>query len=100
MNGGDCGSMWFVDDMALAVSTCVASIVVVDGTIEFASELVAVALLGGDAIDIAVVVDGANVLAAVDMVFTAVIFTFVLHTFSCHFFLWLHLPCPGPGMLL
>jgi hypothetical protein len=29
----------------------------------------------------------------------AVIFTFNLGVFLRHFFLWLRLPCPGPGIL-
>ena len=103
MNGCSCKVSLFVDNVAVSMHVTllalIALIVTVNGTIEFASELVAVVLLGGDAFDIAVVADGVNVLNAVDTAFTAVIFVFVLNTFSCHFFLWLYLPCPGPGML-
>jgi hypothetical protein len=30
---------------------------------------------------------------------TAALFSFKLSMFLCHFFFWLCLPCPGPGML-
>jgi hypothetical protein len=33
------------------------------------------------------------------MAFTAAMSTFVFDMFSCHFFFWLRLPCPGPGIL-
>ena len=48
---------------------------------------------------VAVLVVGADVLSATIMVLTAVVLSFKLCTLSRHFFFWVHLPCPGPGML-
>jgi hypothetical protein len=55
--------------------------------------------LGGNIVKVAVLVFGVIVLDAIIMAFTVAIFTFNLDVFSHHFFLWLRLPCPGPGML-
>ena len=59
------------------------------------SDVVVTALSG----NVARVADFAfRVLSAIIMAFTAVMFTFKLNVFSCHFFFWVHLPCPGPGI--
>jgi hypothetical protein len=110
-----------VVDVAVAVSTCVALLALFVSTA--AAFAVAVAVvgciavcelscgvssvgsaavvtsLGGNVVKVAVLAFGAIVLDAVITVFTAAIFAFNLDAFSRHFFLWLCLPCPGPGML-
>jgi hypothetical protein len=57
-----------------------------------------VTMLGVGAVRVAVLTLGTIVLGAVIMALTAVMFSFNLGTSSRHFFFWLHLPCPGPGI--
>ena len=49
--------------------------------------------LGGNSVDVVIF----TVFNVVITAFTATIFA--LSVFLCHFFLLLHLPCPGPGIL-
>ena len=99
--------MSFVDDVAVAVSTRVASFAslvasfvspaaVVTGLGADVIRAVVVTMLGGNVIGMAVLAVGAAVLGAVITAFMATIF--VLSVFLHHFFLLLCLPCPGPGM--
>jgi hypothetical protein len=57
-----------------------------------------VTALGGNVIGMAILAIGDDVLDAVITAFTAAIFVSKMDAFLCHFFLWAHLPCPGPGM--
>ena len=59
-----------------------------------------VTALDGSIAKVAVLAFAADVLDAVITAFTAVTFAFKLDVFSRHIFLWLRLPCPGPGMWL
>ena len=63
------------------------------------SSAVVITTLGGDIVRVAISAFRAIVLNAAIMVFMAIMFMFKLDMFSCHFFFWLRLPCPGPGML-
>jgi hypothetical protein len=65
----------------------------------FACGVAIISSLGDDDFDMAVLAFDASVLDAIITAFTAAIFAFDLDAFSRHFFLWLRLPCPGPGML-
>lgn len=56
--------------------------------------------LGDDDFDAVVLAFGASVLDAVGTAFTAAIFASKMDAFSRHFFLWLRLPCPGPGTVI
>jgi hypothetical protein len=82
LNSGSC-----TGDTALVVSMHIASIA-------------SLALLGDDRGDVAVsavdVASGGVGAAAADIACTAIAFLASLH----HFFLWVCLPCPGPGMLM
>jgi hypothetical protein len=69
------------------------------GAVSFAGGVTAVTSLGSDIVDMNMVAFGAIVFDAIITVFTAAIFASDLDMFLCHFFLLLHLPCPGPGML-
>ena len=76
-------------------------VLVVFSAMLFASGVAVISSLGDesdDDFDMAVLVFGASVLDADSTAFTAIMFAFVLNTFSHHFFLWLRLPCPGPGI--
>jgi hypothetical protein len=68
------------------------------GAILFAGGVTAVTSLGSNIVNIATVTLGAIVFDAVITAFTAVIFAFKLDAFLRHFFFWVRLPCPGPGM--
>ena len=83
----------------IAVVVCVAVCGLVFDAVSFSGGFVAPMLLSDDIVDVAVVVVGADVLSAVITALTAVVLSFKLHTLSRHFFFWVHLPCPGPGML-
>jgi hypothetical protein len=61
------------------------------------SSAVVVTALG--AIRVAVLALGTVALGAVITALTAAIFAFNFSALSRHFFFWLRLPCPGPGML-
>ena len=56
-------------------------------------------VLPGSLGDVAVVAVGADVLGTVITALTAVVLSFKLRALSRHFFFWVRLPCPGPGML-
>ena len=90
--------MLFIDDMAVLVSFVfgVAASAVVACV---AGGSVAPMLLSDDVVDVAVVAVGADVLGAIITALTAVVLSFKLRMLSRHFFLWVRLPCPGPGML-
>ena len=119
--------MSFVGGAAVAVRTCISSfmssvasfvavfavvavlVVVVAcavvhkpgfGAVLFAGKSVAAVFLGCNVAGVADFVVRTTVpLGAVIMAFTAAMLVFILDVFSRHFFLWLRLPCPGPGML-
>jgi hypothetical protein len=109
VNGSGGESMWFVDDAAVAVSICVVLLasfastvsVVVVGSVAVYKLLsgAVITTLGGNVARVAVFAFAAIVLDAVITVFTAAIFALGC-AFSHHFFFWLRLPCPGPGMLV
>ena len=88
---------------AFAVAVAVVSRVAVCGLISCAvssvSSAAVVTALGGNVVMVAILAFGAVVLDAIITAFTAAIFAFKLDAFSRHVFLWLRLPCPGPGML-
>jgi hypothetical protein len=90
--------------VVVAVSVVLVGIVavyeLVSGTVSSVSTAAVVTTLDGSIAKVAVLALGADVLNAVITAFTAVMFMFKLDAFSHHFFLWLRLPCPGPGILL
>ena len=89
--------MSFVDDVAVLVSFAsgaAASAVVAC----VAGGSAAPMSLSNDVVGVAVVAVGADVLGAVITALTAVVLSFRLSALSRHFFFWLRLPCPGPGI--
>ena len=89
--------------MVVAVSVVIVGSVAVYGLVfgvaSSVNSAAVVTALGGDIVRVVILTFGAVVLDAIITALMAVMFTFKLDVFSCHFFLWLHLPCPGPGML-
>ena len=82
--------------LELAVFAVVVAFVVVACSVGSA---VVVTMLGADAVRVAVLTLETVALGAVITVLIAAIFAFNFGALLCHFFFWLHLPCPGPGML-
>ena len=68
------------------------------GAVSFVGGDMVVSSLGDGTVAVTVVAIGADVLSAVITALTAVLFSFRLSALSCHFFFWLRLPCPGPGI--
>jgi hypothetical protein len=88
--------------VVVAVVTAVGCVIVTrpeSGAVLLVGKAVIAASLGSNGIDVVVLVFGGSVFDAVMTAFTAAMFAFELDAFSRHFFLWLRLPCPGPGIL-
>ena len=88
--------------VVVAVSVVVVGSVAVYGLVfgvgSSVNSAVVVTALGGNVVRVVILAFGVVVLNAIITALTAVMFAFKLDVFSRHFFLWLRLPCPGPGI--
>ena len=86
--------------VVVVVAGSVAVYKLVSGVASSVNSAAVVTVLGGNVGRVVVLVFGAIVLDAIITALMAVMFAFKLDTFLCHFFLWLRLPCPGPGIVV